>query len=416
MDIRAAIAVAFGLALCGTLSSRASADESYSQVERGKYLVDAGDCAACHTSDDSKPFAGGRPIETPFGVLYTSNITPNRRSGIGAWTDDEFYKAMHEGIGRGGKKLYPAFPYPYFTHLSHEDVGAIRAYLTTIAPVDNSPPPNRLEWPLNYRFMMTGWNTLFFKDGEYKKNPDKTPEWNRGAYLVEGAEHCGACHTAKNMFGADKTDHRFEGGNLQHWFAPKLVNDRPDGIGTWSADEIVQYLKTGRNAKSGATGPMAEVVKNSTSKLKDGDLHAIAAYLKDLPGTGEQRSASKTDDKVVAAGKDIYDASCSACHKSSGEGVPFMFSPLKASAAVQSGDPTTVIRMVLGGARTQVTKDEPTPSTMPAYAWKLSDDEIAAVVTYIRNAWGNSASSVSASDVKDVREDIRKDVTASSAQ
>jgi mono/diheme cytochrome c family protein len=416
MIIRALLAAAIGVAGFATLSSPAAADESYSQVARGKYLVDAGDCAACHTSEDSKPFAGGLPIETPFGVLYSSNITPDRTSGIGAWTDDEFYKAMHEGIARNGDHLYPAFPYPYFTQFTRGDVDAIRAYLKTVEPIANRPPPNRLMWPLDHRFVMRGWNTLFFKAGEFKKNDGKSPEWNRGAYLVEGAGHCGACHTAKNMFGADKTSDRFQGGNLQHWFAPKLVNDRADGIGTWSADDIVQFLKTGRNAKSGATGPMAEVVRNSTSKLDDADLHAIAVYIKDLPGTDNQRSPTKADDKVVVAGKDIYDASCSACHKSSGEGVPFMFSPLKGSANVQSSDPTTVIRMVLGGARTQVTDEEPTPSTMPSYAWKLSDDQIAAVVTYVRNAWGNSAPAVSAGDVKELREEIQKDITASAGQ
>jgi mono/diheme cytochrome c family protein len=416
MFTRALLAAAVGLAGCATLASHALADESYSQIQRGKYLFDAGDCASCHTGDETKPLAGGRPIETPFGTLYSANITPDRTTGIGAWTNDEFYKAMHEGFSRDGEHLYPAFPYPYFTQLTRDDVDAILAYLKTVEPISNKPPPNHLMWPLDYRFVMSGWNTLFFKDGEFRKNPEKSPEWNRGAYLVEGAGHCGACHTAKNMFGADKTSDRFQGGNLQHWFAPKLVNDRADGIGAWSADDIVQYLKTGRNAKSGATGLMAEVVRNSTSKLSDDDLRSIAVYLKDLPGSGNEPKAPRNDDKVITAGKDIYDASCGACHKPSGEGVPLMFPPLKGSANVQSSDPTTVIRLVLGGARTQVTDAEPTPSTMPSYAWKLSDNQIAAVTTYIRSAWGNAAPAVSADDVKDLRKEMQKDVTASTGQ
>ncbi|MGE5540289.1 MAG: cytochrome c [Gemmatimonas sp.] len=414
MRATALIAAVLGCAIAAASAPRASADESFSEIARGKRLVDAGDCVACHTADPAKPLAGGVAVETPFGTIYSSNITPDAKTGIGNWSSDDFYRAMHEGVSRDGDRLYPAFPYPYFTKMTRSDVDAIRAYLRTVEPVANTPPSNKLMWPLGHRFLMSGWNLLFFKAGEMKPDPAKSAEWNRGAYLVEGPGHCGGCHTGKNFLGADKSSARFEGANLQNWFAPKLVNDRTDGIGTWTADDIVRYLKTGRNAKSGATGLMAEVVRNSTSKLDDGDLRAIAVYLKDLPGSDKTGSPARTDDKVVAAGKAIFDDSCGACHKPSGEGVPFMFPPLKGNANVQASDPTSLIRIVLGGARTEPTDAEPTPSAMPAYDWKLSDAEIAAVVTYIRNAWGNRAPAVSAGDVQSLRKALAKETANAS--
>jgi mono/diheme cytochrome c family protein len=391
-------------------------DISFAQIARGKYLVAAGDCMDCHTPDKAKPFAGGGPVETPFGTIYSSNITPDKATGIGAWSDDEFYRAMHFGIARDGSHLYPAFPYPYFTRLTRDDVSSIRAYLGSLDPIRNTPPANKLMWPLNHRFLMSGWNQLYFNPGDFRPDARKSAEWNRGAYLVEGPGHCGACHTSKNLFGADKDKSGyFQGAQLQNWFAPKLVNDNAGGIGAWSIDDIVQYLKTGRNAKSGATGLMAEVVQYSTSQLNDGDLRAIATYLKDLPGNRNAPAPTHPDETVMAAGKAIYEDSCGACHKASGDGVPYMFPPLKANANVQSRDPTTIVRVLLNGARTQPTAEEPTPSAMPAYDWKLSNDEIAAVATYIRNAWGNVGSTVTADDVQALRDALQKQSTAASA-
>ncbi len=400
--MRAAL-LAAALALVG---SAALADEqSFALIERGKTLVSAGDCAACHTKEGGQPFAGGRPVETPFGIIYSPNITPDRETGIGGWSEDDFYKAMHEGIARDGSRLYPAFPYPYFTKMPREDVDAVRAYLNTLSPVSARTPDNDLMWPLNHRIFMAGWNMMFFHEGTFESDPKKSAEWNRGAYLVEGPGHCGACHTPKNVLGADKTSEALKGGKLQGWFAPDLTNDQRAGLGTWSADDVGEYLKTGRNAKSGAGAMMAEVVQHSTSKLSDSDIHAIAVYLKDVQGKQESEP-SKPSDKILAAGQAIYRDSCAACHRADGQGVPEMFPPLAKNANVQSRDPTSVIRVILEGARTYATDERPTPSTMPAYEWKLSDDEVAAVATYVRNAWGNAAPAVSAGDVSSLKKDL----------
>ncbi len=196
---------------------------SYGQAERGRYLVEAGDCQACHTKAGGQPFAGGRAIQTPFGVIYSPNITPDHDTGIGAWSDDQFYRAMHQGIAANGDHLYPAFPYPWYTKVTREDALAIRAYLSTLDPVKAERRSNDLDWPLNHREVMAGWNELFFKEGQFSADPKKSPEWNRGAYLVEGLGHCGACHTPTNIFGAAKTSERLQGGTLQDWYAPDLA-------------------------------------------------------------------------------------------------------------------------------------------------------------------------------------------------
>lgn len=389
----------------GTTHSSA-ADRSYSEIERGHYLTNAGDCIACHTAEKGQPLAGGRLVETPFGVIYSPNITPDRQTGIGAWSDEDFYRAMHLGTGADGRRLYPAFPYPYFTKLTRDDVISIRAFLETMPAVKNVPPPNTLRWPLNYRVLMKGWDWMYFEPGTYQPDANKSAEWNRGAYLVEGAAHCGACHTPKNIAGADKEDQRLIGGRLQNWFAPDLTNSTRAGLGGWNNDDIVEYLKTGRNRYSGATGLMAEVVTNSTSKLNDNDLHAIAVYLKDVTSKDDQTS-SKPEPNLMTAGAAIFNDACSACHQSDGTGVPLMFPPLGRNANVQSADPTSVIRVILQGARTVPTATKPTPSTMPAFDWKLSDDEIAAVATFIRNQWGNAAPPVAVDQIKSLRKELR---------
>jgi mono/diheme cytochrome c family protein len=380
--------VAIALGLLTAAVPAGAVDYPFSTLQRGKSLVDAGDCVACHTADKSRPFAGGRAIATPFGTIFSANITPDRDTGIGAWNDDDFYRAMHEGRGARGERLYPAFPYPYFTRLTRQDVDAIRAYLMSLAPVRNTPPRNRLTWPLNYRVLMAGWNLLFFKPSEFAPNPQKSAEWNRGAYLVEGPGHCGACHTAKNVFGADKSSEALQGASIQDWTAPKLVGDQRDGLGRWSGDDVAEYLKTGRNKFSGATGLMA-----------------IATYLKDMPGQDEA-SASTPGQAEMKAGQAIYEDSCAACHQASGEGVAHMFPPLKADAVAQQANASTVVRIILEGAMTAPTAARPTPSAMPAFAWKLDDAQAAAVATYVRNAWGNKAAPVTAGAVADMRKAI----------
>src|SRR4051794_1093945 len=263
-------------------SARADAP-SPETIARGKALVEAADCASCHTADSAKPLAGGKRIDTPFGGIFSPNLTPDRETGLGLWTEDEFYRALHEGVARNGARYYPAFPYPNFTKITRDDVAAIRAFLGTLTAVRNTPPPPQLRWPLNYRVVMRGWNLLFFKPGTFEKNPQKTDEWNRGAYLVEGAAHCGACHTPKNMFGADRPGQSYGGGLVDGWFAPRLDAVERSGLKSWSVEDITEYLQSGRNGKSNAGRLMAEVVVNSTSKMSDADVRAMAVYLKELP-------------------------------------------------------------------------------------------------------------------------------------
>jgi mono/diheme cytochrome c family protein len=403
--VLAAMAAAGAVSL---LSARAE-DTSFARIEQGKRLVDAGDCVACHTTEKGAAFAGGRAVETPFGVIYSPNITPDRETGIGAWTDEDFYRAMHEGLRPDGARLYPAFPYPYFTKLTRDDVMAIRAYLNTLPAVKSERRPNDLTWPLNHRIFMRGWNTIFFDPGTFKPDPHKSAEWNRGAYLVQGAGHCGACHTPKNALGADDKSQALQGGVIQDWFAPKIAGNMRDGTGAWSADDLVEYLKTGRNKYSGATGLMAEVVTNSTSKLPDSDLRAIATYIKDVDGgpVPPDKTPPK-DDPKMAAGAAIFADSCAACHQADGKGVPRMFPPLSHNANVQQHDASTVIRVILQGAQTVPTDARPTNSTMPAYGWKLTDGQIAAVATYVRNSWGNAAPPVGPDQVKKLRDSLHQ--------
>ncbi|WP_245270095.1 c-type cytochrome [Nitrobacter hamburgensis] len=288
--------------------------------------------------------------------------------------------------------------------MTRDDALAIRAYLNSLDPVKAERRPNDLIWPLNHREMMAGWNEIFFTKGEFSPDPKKSAEWNRGAYLVEGLGHCGACHTPTNFLGAAKASERLQGGTLQDWYAPDLAGELRSGLGSWSADDIVQFLKLGRNNRTAAYGPMAEVITNSTSKLNDGDLKAIATYLKDMPAPATEKKPGKPDPKLVQAGKAIYIDNCSACHRSNGEGTPGTFPSLKGDTTVQDRDPTTIIRLILDGVHAVATDARPTPLSMPSFSWKLSDEQIAAVASYIRSAWGNAASPVSESDVQPMRQ------------
>jgi mono/diheme cytochrome c family protein len=375
---------------------------SQDAVTRGKALVDAADCASCHTADPAKPLAGGKRIDTPFGGIFSPNLTPDRDTGLGAWTDGEFYRALHDGVARNGARYYPAFPYPNFTKMTRDDVLAIRAYLGTLAPVRNMPPPPQLRFPLNYRVVMHGWNWLFFKPGTFEKNPQKSDEWNRGAYLVEGAAHCGACHTPKNMFGADKRGQAYGGGLVDGWFAPRLDGAERSGLKSWSVEDIVEYLQSGRNGKSHAGKLMAEVVVNSTSKMSDADVRAMAVYLKDLPAGVAEPAVTSPAQAQMTDGARIYQA-CAACHEADGSGSPRIYPPLPGNANLQSTDPSSTLRIILDGARTVTTPRAPNAGSMPAYAGKLTDQEIADVATYIRNAWGNAAPAVTPGQVAKAR-------------
>ena len=369
----------------------------------GHYLTVVGDCEGCHNRPGGQPYAGGVPLATPFGTIYSVNITPDRQTGIGAWTADDFWNAMHKGVRADGAKLYPAFPYPYFTHFPRaRNPDAIFAYLKTVAPVSYRPPANRLPFPLNIRFLVTFWNALYFK-------PDNTPSTGptSGQHIVRGLGHCGACHSPKTFLGADKPGHDLEGGLIDNWFAPALNSDVRTGLGAWSTPELAEYLKTGRNAHANGSASMADVIRFSTSQMNDADLAAIGDYLRSQPNhaIGLDRRPSPSA-KVMAAGQAIYVDECSACHAVDGKAAPTYFPPLPGAAVTQSHDPTTIIRFILSGTQTVATDARPTPLSMPSYGWKLDDAQVAAVATYVRNSWGNSAPAVTTAQVAKLRRKV----------
>lgn len=386
--------------------------------ERGHYLSVAANCVACHTAAGGVEYAGGRPIETPFGAIHSRNLTPDPETGLGNWSDEDFYRALHRGVSRDGSHLYPACPYPYFTRIERGDAAAIKAFLDTLAPVNSAIPPNRLPWPLSHRAVMALWKLLFFREGaaeEYSAKDAVNPSGvDRGAYLVEALGHCGACHTPKNILGADKSSAYLQGGEIQNWLAPNHTGDLRSGLGAWNQVEIVEYLQTGRNARALAGGPMAEVVEVSTSRLHQTDLYAIARYLKRLPAAGRDTRTAHPDPQVMSAGEAIFVDGCAGCHQESGEAVPRVFAPLKGSAIVQSQNPLGVMRVILLGARVATTDARPTPFTMPGFAWKLSDGDVAAVSTYVRNAWGNVAPPVTAAEVRALRQKLGPEMSAHS--
>jgi mono/diheme cytochrome c family protein len=387
--------------------------QSFEVIEHGRYMAIAGDCAACHTAKGGEPFAGGGALETPFGTLLSPNITPELATGIGGWTDDEFVDAVRNGIGRHGIHLYPAMPYTYYTKMFRADVIAIRAFLDTLQPVRNEVHANQLPFPFNQRETMLGWNELYFTPGEFKPDPSKSVEWNRGAYLVEGAEHCGLCHTPKNVMGGDENGRAMQGSVLQNWYAPNITGSRRVGIGDWTVDDIALYLKTGRNRYDIASGPMAEAVTNSTSRLTDADLRAIAVYLKELPpGGGELPQPVSGQDPAMQRGQAIYNNQCAACHSVGGEGIVGLFPRLSGAPLVQQAQATSLIRVVLEGSRAVATDEAPTGPAMPSFAWKLSDADIAAVVTYIRNNWSNAAPPVSPGEVGNMRQALHRQAQA----
>jgi mono/diheme cytochrome c family protein len=405
--MRNLLKIAFAVALVFPAGQALAATDpqDFPQIERGHYLAILGDCTACHTASGGRDFAGGRAIETPFGNIVSPNITPDPDTGIAHMTDDEFVNALTKGTSTGGVHLYPAMPYTYMTKVTREDALAIRAYLNTVPPVRNPVVSNRLPFPLNIRALMIAWNALFFKPGQFQPVAGKSAEWNRGAYLAEGLAHCGMCHTPKNFMGGDRTSHALQGYSLQGWFAPNITNDAYRGLGNWSVDDIALYLKTGHNRVSAASGPMAEEVMQSSALMTDADLHAIAVYLKDQLGQNDDNAAPiSAGDPAMKVGAAIFGDECSACHTPNGKGIPSLFPMLNGSPAIQSREATSIIGVILHGARSAGTEGEPTSPAMPAFDRFLTDDQVAAVATYIRNAWGNAAPAVTADQVKKMRD------------
>jgi mono/diheme cytochrome c family protein len=357
-------------------------------VERGAYLARAGDCEACHTKPGGAPYAGGAAITSPFGPLYAPNLTPDAVQGIGAWSDDDFYRAMHEGVGRQGQRLYPAFPYQWFTKVTRDDVLAIRAFLKTVAPSSEHSKPNRLMFPFDIRAGLGPWNALYFHQGEFKEDSAKPAAWNRGAYLVEGLGHCSDCHTPKGVAMEPQNSKAYSGGAIDNWYAPNITSDPAQGIGRWSEEELVQYFKTGATRGKGVVvGPMAQVVHDSLSHLSDSDLQAIAAYVKSIPPLATYK-ADRPSGEVGPhpSGENVYIEHCSFCHQLDGRGRAGAVPALAGNGAVQAKGPEDVIRVILGGHLATGTF-----APMPAVGAGMTDQEIADVTDYVRTAWSNAA-------------------------
>jgi len=378
-------------------------------INHGEYLARAGDCVACHTTPNGKAFAGGRPMVTPFGALYVPNITPDDDTGIGKWTGDDFYRMMHTGISKDGTLLYPAMPFASYTKVTRDDSDAIYAYLMSVTPVKLLNRPHELQFPFNNRDLLLGWRTLYFKEGEYKADRAQTAEWNRGAYLVQGLGHCAMCHTAINVLGGSSESKAFEGGMIpnQNWYAPSLTSNREAGLGNWDLKDIVDLLQVGASHRGTTYGPMAEVVYNSLQYLSDEDVKAMAVYLKALPQRESEppptSQARLVNPAVMETGRKVYAAQCAMCHGAEGKGNPPAYPPLAGNQSITMASPVNSIRMVLNGGYAPGTKKNPRPHGMPPFSHILNDDEVAAVVTYIRVAWENSGTPVASAQANELR-------------
>ena len=377
------------------------------QVTRGAYLAQAGNCMACHTSRGGTPYAGGAAIPTPFGAIYGSNLTPDREHGIGAWSSTEFWRALHHGRSRDGRLLYPAFPYTSYTQVTREDSDALFAYLQSLSA---APQPNRahaLRWPYNQQAALAVWRALFFRAETYTAEPMQTPEWNRGAYLVRGLGHCAACHTTRNTLGATDDSQALAGGliPMQNWYAPALTSASESGVADWPQHDVVALLQTGVSPRGWVTGPMAEVVLRSTQHLTQTDLLAMASYLKSLPQTAPQPVPARVAPSAAVAtlGAKLYEQNCAQCHGDDGKGAGGIYPPLAGNRGVTMASTANLIQVVLHGGFAPATAGNPRPYGMPPYVLQLSDSDIAAVLTHVRGAWGNSAPVVSELDVTRLR-------------
>jgi mono/diheme cytochrome c family protein len=378
------------------------------QIERGRYLALAGNCASCHTVPGGEFMAGGLAFDTPFGTIYSTNITPDTETGIGNWTGGEFMTSMRRGVRPDGKHLYPAFPYTAFTKVTDEDIVALFAYLKSVPAIDQAAPRNELSFPFNQRSLMSFWKLMFFDEGPYVDDESETSEWNRGAYVVEALAHCGACHSPRNFLGAEKAGQAMAGGEYtdkvpggasQKWFAPNLTS-APNGLGMWPQEELVAYLKNGINTYVETFGPMNEVIINSTRHLSGDDVDAMAQYLLSLPALNVEKPV-EMNSSVLGMGRTVYNLHCGTCHLPTGLGDEESAPRLAGgSLVVQASDPASLINVILYGPELP---DPPLPTKrrnpMEEFQYLLTDGEIAAVASYVRNNWGNSGSEVTPEQV-----------------
>jgi mono/diheme cytochrome c family protein len=377
-----------------------------SSLEQGRYLATIGNCQTCHTASGGKPFAGGMKFLTDFGVLYSTNITSERETGIGGWSFEDFYQAMKRGVRPDGAHLYPAFPYTSFARLTDADIGSLYLFTKSIEPAHAEARPNELKFPYNLRFGLRAWNRLFHDQGAYAADPTKSTDWNRGAYLVQGIGHCGGCHTPRNFLGAERSDLALSGGVLydevrpgkyRQWSAVNLTPAK-NGLGGWSAQSITEYLKRGQCERAVVQGPMNEVVMNSTRYLADADVHAIATYLKGLSASS-RKGGRGGDPQQLAAGEVTYTVHCGTCHLPTGLGDEVLGVRLAGNAIVQATDPASLINVILYGPHLPPPPFVADRTRMKPFGKRLSDEDIANLATYVRANFGNQAGAVSSRQV-----------------
>ena len=376
-------------------------------LARGAYLARAGNCQFCHSRRGAAAYAGGRPIETPFGTVFSSNLTPDKDSGLGAWTPADFWRALHLGRSRDGHLLTPAFPYTSYTRVTRDDATALFAFLQSLPAVATANRAHELRWPFNTQLALAVWRALYFQPEVFVADAGHDAAWNRGAYLVRGLGHCNACHSTRNLLGGPDQGPDLAGGPIpmQNWYAPSLLSSAEAGVAGWDTPQVVRLLQTGVAPRGAVTGPMAEVVQNSTQYLSAQDLGAMAAYLKSLPDR-----AARADARVQGAnpgssvGEKLYTKHCAPCHGEQGEGVANAYPALAGNRAVSMPITTNLVQIILRGGFAPATEGNPRPFGMPPYQMLLGDAEVAALLTYIRASWGNRAGAVTEFDVARYRE------------
>lgn len=410
------------LAFHGPAAAQAAGNADTALVQRGQYLATAGDCVACHTAPGGKSMAGGLLLPTPLGAIVSTNITPSKTHGIGNYTLAQFIDALRKGVRADGQHLYPAMPYPSYALVTDDDAGAMYAYfMQAVAPVDTAPPATELPFPFNIRLSMAAWNLLFLDSKPFVADAGKSAEWNRGAYLARGLAHCSTCHTPRNLAMAEDLSHELGGGDVGPWHAPNITSDANSGVGGWTEQELVSYMRQGRAANKGqASGPMAEAIDHSLRHLNETDLRAMAVYLKTVPA---QRDAADTQpvyswgkasddlnsirgvplpkDLNDMTGAQLYDAHCATCHQASGQGsFDGGLPPLFHNAALGRANTNNLVMVILEGVHRQL---DPPEVRMPGFAKVLSDRQVATLGTYLIERYGNPQARVGAEQVKTLR-------------
>jgi mono/diheme cytochrome c family protein len=383
-----------------------------SLIKKGEYLAKAADCLVCHTAKDGEPYAGGFAFVLPFGTLYSTNITPDKATGIGSYTDAQFLAAVHRGVRHDGANLYPAMPYTSYTYMTDADALAIKAYLFSLAPINSPNKSNALAFPFNQRWAMGVWSALFNANERFKPDAERSSEWNRGAYVAEALAHCGECHTPRNLAFALNNREKFGGALTAGWRAYDISSNKENGVGAWQDEELIAYLMRGHAAGHGsAAGPMGEAVDESFSQLVPEDVHAIVAYLRSVPGSASSDlpttlapSAPDSHKEGLATaesrGKQVYEGACVSCHGWSGVSDINEYATLTGARAANDPHGTNVAQIVLAGMK----RSSPAGVTeMPGFGAAYSDSDIAAVANYVTARFGSSASNLSAAEISKMR-------------